>query len=241
MINIKSAFFLLIPLVYVFGPYKVAQQTDKIYTYKAPTTDGTGKFYFGREIAQVMSFSASSWLERNSRQVEENANLAIAKLPVNNNSVVADIGAGTGYYTFKIYNRVPQGKVYAEEIQDDAVTYLKNRAGQLNAENVIVIKGKEQSPGLPENSVDLAMMVDVYHELSYPHEMLQSIRKSLKSKGKLLLLEYRAEDPKVDIKPLHKMSVKQVNKELAANGFHLVQDGEFLPIQHFLLYEKNSD
>ena len=133
-----------------------------------------------------------------------------------------------------------KARVYAEEIQDDAVTYLKNKAGQLNAMNVIVVKGNEKSPELPENSIDLAMMVDVYHELDtgLPARNARSIRKSLKSHGKILLLEYRAEDPKVDIKPLHKMSVKQVSKELTANGFHLVQDGEFLPIQHFLLYEK---
>jgi precorrin-6B methylase 2 len=239
MLNIRSAFLLVIILVCASWSNNCLQNQDDIYTHKPASDGGTGKVYFGREIAQVMDFAGSAWLERNSREVEENANLAVTKLPINKNSVIADIGAGTGYYTFKIYHTVPQGKVYAEEIQNDAVTYLKNKAGQLNAENVIVIKGKEQSTELPENSIDLALMVDVYHELSYPHEMLQSIRKSLKPKGKLLLLEYRAEDPKVDIKLLHKMSTKQVDKELSANGFHLVQDGEFLPIQHFLLYEKN--
>src|ERR1700744_1553194 len=239
MINIKPAFLLGIVLICTAWSGNSVRQDDKIYIHKTASEGGTGKFYYGREIAQVMDFGGSAWLERNSREVEENANLAVAKLPINKKSIVADIGAGTGYYTFKIYHDVPQGKVYAEEIQNDAVTYLKNKAGQLNAMNVIVVKGKEQSPELPENSIDLALMVDVYHELSYPHEMLQSIRKSLKPKGKLLLMEYRAEDPKVDIKPLHKMSTKQVDKELSANGFHLVQDGEFLPMQHFLLYEKN--
>jgi SAM-dependent methyltransferase len=239
MINTRSAFLLGIVLVCAGWSGGSSRQDDKIYIHKTASEGGTGKFYYGREIAQIMDFGGSPWLERNSRQVEENSNLAVSKLPIDENSVVADIGAGTGYYTFKIYQKVPKGKVYAEEIQNDAVTYLKNKAGQLNAMNVIVIKGKEQSPELPENSIDLALMVDVYHELSYPHEMLQSIRHSLKPKGKLLLMEYRAEDPKVDIKPLHKMSVQQVNKELSANGFHLVQDGEFLPIQHFLLYEKD--
>jgi precorrin-6B methylase 2 len=238
MISTKSAF--LLAFLFVWGSWTtVFAQQDSTYTHKAASEGGTGKFYFGREIAHIMDFSGSPWLERNSRQVEENSNLAVSKLPVTESSVVADIGAGTGYYTFKIYQKVPKGRVYAEEIQNDAVTYLKNKAGQLNASNVTVIKGTEKSPELPENSIDLVLMVDVYHELSYPHEMLQSIRKSLKPKGKLLLMEYKAEDPKVDIKPLHKMSVEQVNKELTANGFHLVNDGEFLPIQHYLLYEKN--
>jgi SAM-dependent methyltransferase len=239
MFKIRSAFLLLIPLLCSVSPNHSNIQQDNIYTYKPASDGGTGKFYCGREIAHIMDFSGSAWLERNSREVEENSNLAVSKLPINDNSVVADIGAGTGYYTFKIYNRISKGKIYAEEIQTDAVNYLKNKAGQLGAMNVIVVKGNEKSPELPENSIDLALMVDVYHELSYPHEMLQSIRKSLKPKGKLLLLEYRAEDPKVDIKPLHKMSVKQANKELTANGFHIVEDGEFLPIQHYLLYEKD--
>jgi len=239
MFKIRPAFLLLIPLFCSVSSTRNAPQQDNIYTHKTASDGGTGKFYYGREIAHIMDFGGSAWLERNSREVEENSNLAISKLPINDNSVVADIGAGTGYYTFKIYSRISKGKVYAEEIQTDAVNYLKNKAGQLGAVNVIVIKGNEKSPELPENSIDLALMVDVYHELSYPHEMLQSIRKSLKPKGKLLLLEYRAEDPKIDIKPLHKMSVKQANKELSANGFRIVEDGEFLPIQHYLLYEKD--
>jgi SAM-dependent methyltransferase len=239
MFKIRPAFLLLIPLLCSVSSNHSSKQQDNIYTYKTASDGGTGKFYYGREIAHIMDFGGSAWLERNSREVEENSNLAVSKLPINDNSVVADIGAGTGYYTFKIYNRISKGKIYAEEIQTDAVNYLKNKAGQLGAMNVIVVKGNEKSPELPENSIDLALMVDVYHELSYPHEMLQNIRKSLKPKGKLLLLEYRAEDPKVDIKPLHKMSVKQANKELSANGFHIVEDGEFLPIQHYLLYEKD--
>jgi ubiquinone/menaquinone biosynthesis C-methylase UbiE len=212
---------------------------DSIYTDKKATPGGEGKFYKGREIAQIMSFDGASWLERNTREKEENTNLAISKLPITKNSVVADIGAGTGYYTFRIAPKVPKGKVYAVEIQDDAIKYLKERSKKLKQTNVIVIKGSEQSPNLPDNSIDLAIMVDVYHELLYPHEMLQAIRRSLKADGKLLLIEYRAEDPKVEIKELHKMSLAQVNKELTANGFHLVQDGEFMPIQHFLVYEKN--
>ncbi|RWY50033.1 class I SAM-dependent methyltransferase [Mucilaginibacter gilvus] len=216
-----------------------AQQPGAVYTYKTATTGGEGKFYLGREIAQMMSFDGAAWLERDSRQREENTELAISRLPINKNSVVADIGAGTGYYTFRISPKVPLGKVYAVEIQDDAIKYLENKSTQLKQANVTVIKGSERSPNLPPNIIDLAIMVDVYHELLYPQEILQAISASLKPKGKLLLLEYRAEDPEVAIKALHKMSVAQVNKEMKANGFHLVRRGEFMPIQHFLMYQKD--
>jgi ubiquinone/menaquinone biosynthesis C-methylase UbiE len=212
---------------------------DSIYTYKTATPDGTGKYYKDREIAQVMGFEGAAWLERNTREQEENTKKAIAKLPITAVSIVADIGAGTGYYTFPIAAKVPRGKVYAVEIQQSAIAYLQQRSKQLNLNNVIVVKGGEKSPNLPDNAIDLAIMVDVYHELSYPHEMLQAIRRSLKPGGKLLLLEYRGEDPAVEIKPLHKTTIVQLNKELNANGFHLKQDGEFMPIQHFLVYQKD--
>src|SRR5581483_11862062 len=230
---IRPVFLLLVNLLFIL-PCQ-----DSVYQHKTPSDGGTGKVYFGREIARIMDFRGSAWLERKTRQSEEHSDLTIANLPINQNSVVADIGAGTGYYTFKICNKVPNGRVYAVEIQDDAVNYLKNKVGQLDIKNVTVIKGKEQSPDLPDNSIDLAMMVDVYHELLYPHEMLENIRKALKAGGKLLLIEYKAEDPKVEIRPLHKMSVKQATRELEANGFKLVEDGEFLPIQHFLLFQKS--
>jgi ubiquinone/menaquinone biosynthesis C-methylase UbiE len=237
--NVKH-FIICVSLVAItpvsYGQLKL---TDSVYTYKTPEYDGTGKVYMGREIARVMSFEAADWLERSSREKEENTSLAISKLPITKNSVVADIGAGTGYYTFRISPKVPLGKVYAVEIQDDAIKYLKNKSAHLKNNNVFVIKGSEKSANLPENAIDLAIMVDVYHELSYPHEVLQSLRRSLKPNGKLLLLEYRAEDPKVEIKPLHKTSIAQINKELKANGYHLIEDGEFMPIQHFLVYEKD--
>jgi ubiquinone/menaquinone biosynthesis C-methylase UbiE len=185
-----------------------------------------------------MSFMGKNWLERASRPEEENTALAIANLPISKNSVVADIGAGSGYYTFRIAKEVPEGKVYAVEIQDAALKYLKERSEELGFDNVETIKGGERSPNLPVNAIDLAIMVDVYHELLYPQEILQEIKKSLKSDGKLLLIEYRAEDPKVNIKRLHKMSVDQITKELSANGYKLVENGQFLNIQHFLVFEK---
>jgi ubiquinone/menaquinone biosynthesis C-methylase UbiE len=217
----------------------VAQSPNKsAYITKKATPDGTGKFYLGREIAHVMGFEGAAWLERDSREHEENTKLAISRLPIKATDVVADIGAGTGYYTFPIANKVPQGKVYAVEIQQSAINYLRTRSKELKLHNVVVIKGETASPNLPDRSVDLALMVDVYHELTYPQEMLQAIKLALKPGGKLVLIEYRGEDPSVEIKPLHKMSLRQVNKELKANGFSLVTAEGFLPIQHFLVYEK---
>lgn len=214
------------------------REVSSVYSYKTPDRDGTGKVYMGREIASVMSFSGKNWLERPSRPQEENTALAIANLPVDKTSIVADIGAGSGYYTFRIAEEVPEGKVYAVEIQDAAIQYLRTKSKELGYTNVEVIKGNEKSPQLPANSTDLAIMVDVYHELLYPQEVLGEIHKALKPEGKLLLIEYRAEDPKVNIKRLHKMSVDQITKELNANGFKLNENGQFMNIQHFLVFQK---
>lgn len=211
---------------------------ESTYSSKTASSGGIGKVYMGREISFVMDFQGKAWLERQSREQEENTTLAIDNLPINSGSVVADIGAGSGFYTFRIAPKVPEGKVYAVEIQDDAIQYLKDRSKELGFDNVITVKGAEDSPNLPDNSIDLAIMVDVYHELEFPVEMLAAIRRSLKPDGKLLLIEYRGEDPEVAIRPLHKMTVKQVEKELTANGFKLVQNGQFMNIQHFLVFEK---
>ncbi|UKT65619.1 class I SAM-dependent methyltransferase [Pedobacter mucosus] len=216
----------------------VLAQNDKTYVYKSPSANGTGKFYLGREIAQVMSFEGVDWLERNTRSKEENTDLAISKLRLKKGDVVADIGAGSGYYTFRIARNVPIGKVYAVEIQDDAINYLKQKSSALKLNNVTVVKGNEQSPNLLKNSIDIAIMVDVYHELLFPHEYLQALKASLKPTGKLILLEYKEEDLAVAIKKEHKMSVQQVKKELLTNGFVLVQNGQFMPIQHFLVFQK---
>lgn len=216
-------------------------QKDTSYTFGKASEDGTGKFYFGREISQVMGSGGAAWLERDSRQQEENAAMAIEKMNLSKESVVADLGAGTGYYSFKIAKKVTEGKVYAVEIQDAFINYLSSRKKTLNAANVEVVKGTDRSTNLPENSIDLLMMADVYHELEYPIEILQSIKKSLKPTGKLLLLEYRGEDAALPIKPLHKTTIKQLNKEMEANGLRLFYDGEFLPIQHFLVYEKKDE
>jgi precorrin-6B methylase 2 len=238
MLSLKPTLFLMCCLA-LSASLQAQKANDSVYVYKRATIDGTGKFYQGREIAKVMGFEGAAWLERDTREQEENTKLAISKLPITATDAIADIGAGTGYFTFPIAAKVPKGKVYAVEIQQRAVDYLKARAKELGLNNVAVVKGGTTSPNLPDNSIDLAFMVDVYHELAYPHEMLQAIKRALKPGGKLLLIEYRGEDPAVDIKPLHKMGVPQVNKELKANGFRPVSGEGFLPIQHFLIYQKD--
>lgn len=213
--------------------------TNSLYTWRIASSGGTGKYYLGREIAHVMGASNCDWLDRDSRPQEENTQLAIDKINLPQTAVIADIGAGTGYYTFKLAPKVPKGKVYAVEIQDEMIAAINERREKLKNINVEVIKGSAASPNLPANSVDLAIMVDVYHELEYPVEVLQSIRKSLKKDGELLLIEYKGEDPAVAIRALHKTTVVQLNKELGANGFKLDYEGKFMPIQHFLLYKKS--
>ncbi len=213
-------------------------ETTTGYTYSRASEEGIGKFYLGREISYVMGAEGSSWLERNSRDKEENTNLALAKIPLQPNFVVADIGAGTGYYSFRIAAKVPLGKVFAVDIQNEMINELLKKKARLKDSVVEVVKSTAQSPNLPVNSTDIVIMVDVYHELEFPREMLQALRKVLKPSGKILLIEYRGEDPAVLIKPLHKTTVDQLNKEMNANGFKLNYKGDFLPIQHFLIYEK---
>ncbi|MFN0081062.1 MAG: class I SAM-dependent methyltransferase [Ferruginibacter sp.] len=242
----KTNFILLIFCV-VFTNCHSQQNTvtkkvtsDTLYTFGKSSADGIGKFYKGREISFVMGAEGSDWLERDTRNLEEDTKAAVDAIDVKPNAVIADIGAGTGYYSFLLAQKVPAGKVYAVDIQDEMINMLAERKRQLKDSIVEVIKSSIKSPNLPDNSVDLAIMVDVYHELEYPQEMLQALKKALKPTGKILLIEYRGEDPSVPIKPLHKTTVAQLNRELKSNGFSLAYTGDFLPVQHFLLYEKEK-
>lgn len=200
--------------------------------------DGIGKYYMNREIAQVMGHRAMMWLERESRVTEEKPDLTVQKLDLQADDVVADIGAGTGYFSFRMAQQVAEGKVYAVDIQPemlDAIAFLKQERDVTNIETIL---GTEDNPHLPPASIDLALMVDAYHEFAYPREMMTGIVQALKPGGKVILLEYRKENPMVMIKPLHKMTQKQVKKELKAVGLQWQETKEFLPEQHFLVFSK---
>ncbi len=201
--------------------------------------DGIGKFYMGREIAQVMGHLGASWLERPSREWEEQPALLVENLGLKPTDVVADIGAGTGYISLMIAQKVQQGKVLALDVQPEMIDILENFKKQYNIKNVETILSTETNPNLPENSIDLAIMVDAYHEFAYPREMMEGIVQALKPNGRVILVEYRGENPFIAIKPLHKMTQKQVKKEMAAVGLNWKQTIGTLPQQHILIFNKN--
>ena len=225
---------------FTYTPIALAKEnTPSYYREKAiHNPDGIGKYYMNREIAGVMGHQAMMWLERPSREIQEQPDKTVEQLKLNNDDVVADIGAGTGYFSFRMAQQVPEGKVYAVDIQPemlDAIAFLKE---EKNITNVETILGREDNPNLPDESIDLALMVDAYHEFAYPREMMEGIFKALKPGGRVVLLEYRKENPMIMIKPLHKMTQKQVKKELKDVGLKWQTTKEFLPEQHFLVFNK---
>lgn len=200
--------------------------------------DGIGKFYLGREIAKVMGHQEMWWLERPNRNSDERPETAIAALNLQPTDVVADIGAGTGYFSFRIASRVPQGKVFAVDVQPemlDALNFLRTENQITNVESIL---GTETDPNLPKSSIDLALMVDAYHEFAYPREMMQVIVTALKPSGRVVLVEYRRENPLIPIKGLHKMTQRQAKKEMKAVGLEWVETQEVLPSQHLMVFQK---
>jgi SAM-dependent methyltransferase len=215
--------------------------TDSTYQYRNASPDGTGKYYMGREIAQVMGHLGAEWLERPERVQEERTDLLISALGLQPDDVVADIGAGTGYFSFPISQVVPKGKVLAVDIQPEMIALLNQQKQRRKVTNVLPVLGKIDDPQLPAGGVDLVLMVDAYHEFSHPREMMEKIVRSLKPGGRVALVEYRAEDPKVPIKPLHKMSLKQARKEMEAVGLVLLENKEGLPWQHLMLFGRSEN
>ena len=200
--------------------------------------DGIGKFYMGREIAHVMGYQGAEWLERPERFEEERPDQVVEQMKLKPTDVVADVGAGTGFFSFRICRVVTQGKVFAVDIQPEMLAIIETRKKELKADNVVALRSAETDAKLPDNSIDVALMVDVYHEFSFPREMTLSLVKALRPGGRVIQIEYRGEDPDVPIKRLHKMTVAQARKEMAAVGLVWKETKGFLPRQHFIVYEK---
>lgn len=211
-------------------------------TRKEHDPNGIGKFYMGREIAQVMGHEAADWLDRPEREKEENPAKLMEVLPLKAGDVVADVGAGSGYYTFRLAEKVgPKGKVLAVDIQKEMLDLIRQRSKERKLTNVEPVLGDITDPKLPAAGVDLILLVDVYHEFSHPYEMTVAMVKALKPGGKLVFVEFRLEDENVPIKLVHKMSQRQVLKEMAIHPLKHVKTVDSLPWQHVIIFEKKAE
>jgi ubiquinone/menaquinone biosynthesis C-methylase UbiE len=209
------------------------------YTNTPMSFEGIGKAYMGREIAAVMGYQGAAWLERDTRAEEEGTEKLVSLLGLKPTDVVADVGAGTGYFSFRISRLVPQGKVYAQDIQKEMLDIIAARKAKGEGANIVTVQGGVGDPKLPANSIDLILLVDVYHEFAYPREMAMAMVRALKPGGRIALVEYRGEDPTVPIKEFHKMTEAQARKEMAAVGLKWVStDSTSLPWQHLMIFTK---
>ena len=235
-------------LIHVLGVFAVMPvalsalaQTQR-YQLTTPSRDGIGKAYMGREIAGVMGWQGASWLEREERQQEERGDLLLRELGLKPGMMVADIGAGTGYYARRMAPLVGSGNsggvVYATDVQPEMMQMLADGARKAGLTNIKPVLGGLQSVNLPDNSIDLAIMVDVYHELEYPFEVVESLVRALKPGGRIAYVEYRLEDPRVPIKTAHKMSEAQVRKEATAHALVWERTASTLPWQHVVIFRK---
>ena len=223
-------------------PFALADEPAKTLSdaaaAKAEKTPPPLKFYKGREIADAMHYSGASWLVRESREREEECSTMLKALHLKPGQTVCDMGCGNGFYTLKLAKLVGEkGQVLAVDIQPEMLSLLNERAKEEKLSNIKPILGTPVDPNLPQGKIDLILCVDVYHEFSNPEEMLAVMRKSLTPGGRIALAEFRAEDPKVPIKPLHKMTKEQILKEWPANGFKLVEQFDKLPWQHLMFFE----
>lgn len=224
------------------GTTAQAQKDMGPYSLVRPSADGIGKTYLGREIAGVMGWQGAAWLEREERQQEERADLLLRELGLKPGMAVADIGAGTGYYARRMAPLVGSGNsggvVYATDVQPEMMKMLEDGAKKAGLTNIKPILGGLKDVNLPDASIDLALMVDVYHELEYPFEVIESLVRALKPGGHIAYVEYRLEDPRVPIKALHKMSEAQVRKEAANHSLVWERTASTLPWQHVVIFRK---
>lgn len=213
--------------------------TNRYEFRKAHSRDGIGKFFMGREIAHVMGHQAADWLERPERDEEEHTDKLVDHLKIKPGDVIADIGAGTGYFSRRLAKRTgPGGSVLAVEIQNEMLGIITNKMAEAGITNVRPVLGTVSDPMLPAGTVDLILMVDVYHEFDHPWEMMQAISRALKPDGRVVFVEFRGEDPAVPIKPLHKMTEAQVKKEMSALPLSWVETISVLPRQHIIVFRK---
>ena len=231
----KSLHLILLFIALLNSATLVAQER---YTVKSGDPNGINKWYMGRQIAHVMSHFGIEWLERKEREMEENTSQLLKNLAIQPGTVIADIGAGSGYHSTLLSKMVGDGKVYAVDVEKEMIAYLKNRIKLEGYKNIIPVLSTEQKVSLPANSIDVMLLVDVYHEFSFPYEMTLSMLEALKPGGKLVLVEFRAEDPNVPIKTIHKMSQRQAVKEFKALGFSFEKNIGNLPWQHCLIFRK---
>ncbi|PHJ68357.1 methyltransferase type 11 [Nostoc linckia z18] len=225
----------------LLNPTLIAQAASLPIVYEEHiihSPDGIGKYYMGREIAKVMGYTGAGWLERPKREVEEQPSKIVSILNLKPDNVVADIGAGTGYLSFRIAPLLTKGKVLAVDVQPEMLEIIELFKQEKNITNVEPVLATLTDPNLPSESIDLALMVDAYHELAYPQEVMQKIVKALKPGGRVVLVEYRGENPFIMIKPLHKMTQKQARKEMQAVGLVWRETKNLLPQQHLMVFEK---
>ena len=209
-----------------------------VYETRTPSGNGIGKFYMGREIANVMSHRRMSRLDRPGRERDERTDLLVEALPLEADDAVADIGAGTGYFSFRVAERVSNGVVYAVDIQQEMLDEIERRKRERGVDNIKTLLGQVQDPGLGEQSADLIFIVDAYHEFSHPREMGEAIYEALKPGGHLIVVEDRGEANARSSGALHNMTEAQARKEITALGFRWLRTESFLPLQHFLVFQK---
>jgi ubiquinone/menaquinone biosynthesis C-methylase UbiE len=236
--NTRFFVFLFLSLVLTSFWPAVGADSGPDYRYQPPSRDGIGKVYLGREIAQVMGHRGARWLDRTSRATEERPDRVIDAMAMASDAEVADIGAGTGYFSVRLARRVPAGRVFAVDIQPEMLALLQDRIDREGLQNITLVQGREDAPRLAPNSIDAALLVDAYHEFAYPFEMMRALMTALRPSGRVILVEYRGEDPSIPIKPLHKMTEAQAILEMDAVGLRHERTVDTLPTQHILIFEK---
>jgi SAM-dependent methyltransferase len=238
-LKVNVLVIVLMMLGLLLGGNYTAIAASSVYELRShPSLDGIGKYYMGREIAKVMGHTGAGWLERPNREAEEQPSKIVSVLNLKPSDVVADIGAGTGFMSFRIAPILTQGKVLAVDIQPEMLDIMEFLKKENNITNVEPVLATLTDPNLPPASIDLALMVDAYHEFAYPQEVMQGIVKALKPGGRVVLVEYRGENPFIMIKRLHKMTQKQVRQEMQAVGLVWRETKNLLPQQHLMIFEK---